>query len=496
MTKMLTSIAALKLAQVGVLNLDEPVYKAVDPWLKSQGHASLAATWHGDTTINTVTARMLLSMRSGIPDYDDGALREWTLRNPSKDFLPLDFLHNVSKQFLFAPGKGGAYSGVGYVLMGITLCAVTNCTSWDSLQQQQLIEQGSAFRFRSTRFMTAGPCSRYSPPVVHQYLYSPSVLAMAHRRSTDGAQQFGRARSGRALPTWLFNGQQQWPSPPLPLRGEAETGTPGHCQNHLDYQLWYPGTSLNGSQMASRAVTSGGATACCAAGDGVHGAQYWTFVGHGESGMCYYYSQVSASMKQANATSGRADGRPAATDFVDIYPLSCLNGWTMGNVATTPTDVVRVFHALFSGALISASSLRQMLSFEKFTTGFEPGAAYGLGLFAFPVQIPVEGRSCAGYEAAGCKCRLFRGCHFEADLVGHPGLDYGSGFPIAFFVTGINATIALASNTGESCMGMNTTLGVLENMQLSNNAYCPMIHAATQLAAPGFPSFKCYPYPV
>jgi len=39
--------------------------KYVDPWLAAQGKPSLLEMWGGDTTINTVTTRMLLSMRGG-----------------------------------------------------------------------------------------------------------------------------------------------------------------------------------------------------------------------------------------------------------------------------------------------------------------------------------------------------------------------------------------------------------------------------------------------
>lgn len=390
-TKALTSIASMRLADAGTLKLDEPVYKVVDPWLKSQGHASLLETWGGDATITTVTARMLLSMRSGIPDYDDYALRQWTLANPNSDFLPINFLQNVSKKFLFQPGHGGSYSGVGYVLMGMTLCAVTNCSSWADLQQKALIENGSAFKFEHTEFMTTGPCSRYTnPPVVHQYMFTYGYAGReAHVRAHDAA----------AAPS-TFGPEGRQPLQPLPIpsgllglndavaavddddekapRSSSQPrearGVPSHCSNHHDFQLWYPKTGLKGKVMASHAVKSGGATACCAAGDAYRGAQYWTFVGTGEVGTCLYYGYVYAGTKQANATSGRVDQPISESEFIDIYGASCLNGWTMGNVATTPSDVARLYQALFSGALVSPSSLQQMTSFQPLTTGFNPGA--------------------------------------------------------------------------------------------------------------------------
>ena len=41
---------------------------------------------------------------------------------------------------LWAPDGGGAYSGTGYVLMGMVLAAVTNATSWYDLKQEAVFE--------------------------------------------------------------------------------------------------------------------------------------------------------------------------------------------------------------------------------------------------------------------------------------------------------------------------------------------------------------------
>ena len=123
-TKTFTAVASLKLAEAGKLSLDDAIHHALDPWLKKQGHKSLLEMWGGDATIQTVTARQLLQMRGGIRDYNDQALKVWTIANPSKDYLPIDFVTNVDKSFLFPPGEGGSYSGVAYVLMGWVLCAV------------------------------------------------------------------------------------------------------------------------------------------------------------------------------------------------------------------------------------------------------------------------------------------------------------------------------------------------------------------------------------
>ncbi|MEC7300906.1 MAG: hypothetical protein VXW43_19810, partial [Pseudomonadota bacterium] len=66
----------------------QPVHVIVDPWLQAQGKSSLRQQWGGDSQIERVTARMLLSMRSGIADYDDEAIKDWTLAHPTQDYTP------------------------------------------------------------------------------------------------------------------------------------------------------------------------------------------------------------------------------------------------------------------------------------------------------------------------------------------------------------------------------------------------------------------------
>ena len=63
----------MHLVDEGKLNLDAPVMQYIDPWLAAQKppQPSLNEIWHGNPLINVVTARQLLGMRSGIPDYDD-----------------------------------------------------------------------------------------------------------------------------------------------------------------------------------------------------------------------------------------------------------------------------------------------------------------------------------------------------------------------------------------------------------------------------------------
>jgi CubicO group peptidase (beta-lactamase class C family) len=62
-TKPYTAVAAMRLHDKGVLDLEEPVYTILDPWLKSQSIPSLLTLWNNDPTILNVTSRHLLGMQ-------------------------------------------------------------------------------------------------------------------------------------------------------------------------------------------------------------------------------------------------------------------------------------------------------------------------------------------------------------------------------------------------------------------------------------------------
>ena len=96
----------MRLVEQGTISLDEPVYKTIDPWHAKQNPPvpSLLTLWGGDTTIQKVTTRHLLTMRSGIQDYNDGELFSWTLKNPDKDYSPLQYLQTVNKTFALLLG--------------------------------------------------------------------------------------------------------------------------------------------------------------------------------------------------------------------------------------------------------------------------------------------------------------------------------------------------------------------------------------------------------
>lgn len=144
---------------------------------------SLQTLWDGNRLINMVTTRMLLQHRAGLQDYDDQEFFSWTMANPTLDRSPLNLIYETTKDFLWVPGQGGAYSGIGYVLAGLVLSATTNVESWDKLDQQGALVTGQCeanaknntwcateaelFSHGSV-FATHGTCASY-PNVIHQY---------------------------------------------------------------------------------------------------------------------------------------------------------------------------------------------------------------------------------------------------------------------------------------------------------------------------------------
>jgi len=146
---------------------------------------------------------------------------------------------------------------------------------------------------------------------------------------------------------------------------------------------------------------------------------------------------------------------PQVLNFTDIINLSCLNGWTMGNIAAPPLDLATFYHKLLiTKEIVSEASVKQMTEFKPMTTGWFPGMPYGLGLMitGYP---SVHG----GYEA----------------FVGHGGEDWGSGASVAGVHSQLGYGIAVTTNSN---YGMNCSLPDLtENFYGSNSPTCQIIDA-------------------
>ncbi len=167
----------------------------------------------------------------------------------------------------------------------------------------------------------------------------------------------------------------------------------------------------------------------------------------------------------------------------------------MGNIATTPSDVVRFYAALAGGRIISQKSLTEMRTFQPLTAGYNPppGTPYGLGLLKETKKYRLKSSktstaACKKYSKL-CSC-LFNICRTHIDTWGHPGLDWASGMPFLGVAEDLNMTYAMGF---DSYGGFNSSLTYAENKETYDyyNMQCLGLSAAVQHVYSDFPDFNC-----
>lgn len=118
--KLFTAVAALRLAEKGILDLDAPLARYL-PDYPDRSFAALA------------TVRHLLTHRSGLGDYwDDTYEAAWDTITTHQQLLP----HIVRQEREFEPGERFAYSNSGYALAGLVLEAVTGRSFYDVVREE------------------------------------------------------------------------------------------------------------------------------------------------------------------------------------------------------------------------------------------------------------------------------------------------------------------------------------------------------------------------
>ena len=196
-TKLYTSVAVLQAHEQGLIDLDAPVAPVIDPFLMRTNGTTLFQLWQNEA-INQVTARQLLSMRSGLSDYDDAALNKFSLdpANWNEDITPYDYLHRWAvKKFLFEPGTGGSYTSIGYEVLGFLLAAAHNVTSWQAFDQKSIFPAELRSKLPNMIFSGTGKCSA-NHQIVHQY------AAVIQPLSTWTAIHFIDIDDGSCLNAW------------------------------------------------------------------------------------------------------------------------------------------------------------------------------------------------------------------------------------------------------------------------------------------------------
>jgi CubicO group peptidase (beta-lactamase class C family) len=107
LTKMFTAVAVLQLVESGKIGLDTPIAR----WFPRFPHAS------------DITIRMLLTHRSGIPDYLPRAIRTGLVARPTSPAQIVERAATWTPDF--APGTDWNYSNTGYLLAGLIVESVS-----------------------------------------------------------------------------------------------------------------------------------------------------------------------------------------------------------------------------------------------------------------------------------------------------------------------------------------------------------------------------------
>jgi len=170
-TKGFTAVGTMRLVEQGKLSLDSKTSDILDPWLKE--HYGITFTDHfakfEQKQIREITLRDLLAMTSGLGDYDDGKLQQWTWDHPNDDWTPINLLQNVSRYLVQKTGAyNGTYSSTGYNMAGLMWAAALGLSSWEEVDVKSVMVPNPK-DFPGWNIAGKGPCSKEDPPVSHQY---------------------------------------------------------------------------------------------------------------------------------------------------------------------------------------------------------------------------------------------------------------------------------------------------------------------------------------
>jgi hypothetical protein len=188
LTKSWASAYVMQLVDKGDLDLDDRLPGLVDTFLRKTVNTTVVELWGHESNIVNVTLGDVLSMRSGIQDYNDTYLFQITMQDPQRDITPLDFLHMTDKSFVCEPGSCGYYSSINFILVGFVLAQFQNLSSWENLDQKRFLSPEMQERYKGVVFAKKGPCSQYAAQhMTHTYAWdmkvgekAPSLLIPLH----------------------------------------------------------------------------------------------------------------------------------------------------------------------------------------------------------------------------------------------------------------------------------------------------------------------------
>jgi CubicO group peptidase (beta-lactamase class C family) len=168
-TKPWTAVRVLQEVEKGTLALNDPVNTRVDKVLRRLYNSTLAKLFGAESVKITIVD--LLGHSTGFGDYDDQAMKQWSIEHDADDVDPFFYLLSASKSpIACAPQTCASYSGANYVLLGFVMAQLLDLYSWQEFDQLSTIPESlwTSGKYRSTTFPKLGRCMQY-PGVAHSY---------------------------------------------------------------------------------------------------------------------------------------------------------------------------------------------------------------------------------------------------------------------------------------------------------------------------------------
>ena len=163
-TKMFTAAAVLQLVDRGVVALDDPAAKHIDPILQRLNGTTLAD--HFGEAVGALEVRHLLHMTSGLSDYDGAAYTTAQFQRRAHDFSPLEILSGfVPPLSRWArPGTRQRYCSTNYILLGLLLARhlAPATGGWAAYAQASVFPPTLRPHLAATSFALRGACAAHT----------------------------------------------------------------------------------------------------------------------------------------------------------------------------------------------------------------------------------------------------------------------------------------------------------------------------------------------
>ena len=338
------------------------------------------------------------------------------------------------------------------MLLGFVIAAAEGLSTWQEVNQSAVLANASVqLHCDDTVFPKNGRCSVHHT-IAHQY----ALIGAGQAKLRVGANNRIARHSVESLVTSV-------------QRLTRSSVNPPQCTP----RNWSTGISVAYGQ-STWPVQASTVEECCAVCNTMPLALYgsaWTF--HSSNGSCvltFADDDTGRRVADASSITGVIQAPALSEDmFADIREDSCLNGWTMGNIATTPRDIARFIWWLFAGRVVPQQWLNEMTQWKYITRGWAKCApdapqpeitcmGYGLGLMRNPHAFPVIDPTDCDRSPGDCVCfptsAANRTCYAILIEHGHLGEDWGSAMQVAGLFPRLNVSLVLGTN---SASGMNFT---------------------------------------